>query len=36
MREGIMFGVRTLGKYFVMLLLSLMFLGMIPREHEAQ
>ncbi len=33
MREGIMFGVRTLGKYFVMLLLSLMFLGMIPREQ---
>ena len=33
MREGIMFGVRILGKYFVMLLLSLMFLGMIPREQ---
>lgn len=30
MREGIMFGLRTLGKYIVLFLLSLMFLGMIP------
>ncbi len=29
MREGFKFGFRTLGKYFVLLLLSLMFLGMI-------
>ena len=30
MREGIIFGLRTLGKYIVLFLLSLMFLGMIP------
>ena len=32
MREGFMFGLRTLGKYLVLLLLSLMFLAMISGQ----
>ncbi len=33
MREGIKFGLRTLGKYLVLFLLSLMFLGMISWDQ---
>ena len=33
MREGIKFGIRILGKYFVMLILSLLFLSMISSDQ---
>ena len=33
MREGIMFGLRTLVKYLVLLLLSMMFLFLIPQAQ---
>lgn len=33
MREGIKFGFRILGKYLIMLILSLLFLGMISRDQ---
>lgn len=33
MREGIKFGLRILGKYLIMLILSLLFLGMISRDQ---